>query len=219
METLKKINFSGTQLKIIAVMCMLLDHVGDVLFPKVTILRIIGRISFPIFAYLIAEGMVHTSNWKKYMLRLLIFAIISEIPFDLMTSGKIIDWSNQNVLFTLFLGGATIALFKTQQTIGYIGAGIIILLGNTFGVDYGLAGILLVLVIYILNRDDVRWGACGIAVWCLCFGGMEYWGMLSCLFILRYNKERGYNTPVLKYGFYAFYPIHMLVLYLVSILV
>ena len=121
MDILKKVKFSGTQLKIIALLSMLVDHIGCVLFPKVTAFRIIGRLAFPIFAFLIAEGMVHTSNWKKYFLRLFIFAIISEIPFDFITSGKMIDWSHQNVLFTLLLGAMSIASFRTKQNFGYLG--------------------------------------------------------------------------------------------------
>lgn len=219
METLKKIKFNGTQLKIIAAISMLIDHIGYALFPEVTVLRIIGRLAFPIFAFLVAEGMLHTSNWKKYLLRLFVFAIISEIPFDLITSGKVIDWSNQNVMFTLFLGAVAIAAVRTKENLGYLGAVLVVFLGYLCCVDYGLFGVLLILFIYILNIEDVRWGSCVIAVWCLCFGGMEYWGMLSCLFLLKYNKERGWNSPALKYGFYAFYPVHLLILYFISILI
>ncbi len=214
MKNLKKMKLNNTQLKIIAVIAMLIDHVGYTFFPEVMAFRAIGRIAFPIFAFLIAEGMLHTSNWKKYALRLLIFALIAEIPFDLFTSGNIIDWEHQNVLFTLLMGALTIVLFNTKHYVGYIGIGAIMALGEIANVDYALFGVLLVFVIYVLNRDDARWGAFGAAVWCLCYGGMEYWGMIAALFLLRYNKERGLDFPALKYGFYAFYPAHLLVLYL-----
>lgn len=216
---MKKIKFNGTQLKLIAVFCMLLDHIGYAIFPEVTALRAIGRLAFPIFAFLVAEGMKHTSNWKKYVLRLFVFAIISEIPFDLLTSGKVIDLSSQNVLFTMLFGALAVVSFKTNQNLGYLGAVLAAGLGFVCCVDYGLFGVILILFIYILNKEDVRWGSCVVAVWCLCYGGMELWGVISALFLLRYNKERGWNTPVLKYGFYVFYPLHMLVIYLISTLI
>ena len=89
-------------LKMIALIAMLCDHLGHTLFPQLSILRIIGRISFPIFAYVLVEGFFYTRDVKKYLTRLGLMALLSEIPFDLMASQKVLEFGHQNVFFTLF---------------------------------------------------------------------------------------------------------------------
>ena len=96
---LGKFGLNGFVLKWIAMLTMLVDHVGAVLFPHLVLFRIIGRLAFPIYCFLLVEGAVYTSNWRKYLGRLLAFALISEIPFDLAFRGRIFDWSSQNVFF------------------------------------------------------------------------------------------------------------------------
>ena len=91
---------NGQSLKLIAMLTMVIDHIGLALFPNEMIWRYIGRIAFPIFAFLIVEGFVHTSDFKKYIGRILVFAIISEIPFNLLVSGDVFDYTHQNVFFT-----------------------------------------------------------------------------------------------------------------------
>ncbi|MBQ2453108.1 MAG: hypothetical protein II497_01520, partial [Lachnospiraceae bacterium] len=95
---------TGTALKLIAVVSMLIDHTGDVLFPGQLWLRYIGRLAFPIYCFLIVEGFIHTRNVMKYMARLLVFGIVSEIPFDLAFFGEISYPGYQNVFWTLLLG-------------------------------------------------------------------------------------------------------------------
>ena len=92
------------QLKCIAIITMLIDHIGAVLFPENLVLRYIGRISFPIFCFLLAEGFYHTKNVKKYMMRLAVFAVLSEIPYDLAFRNTYIEFTRQNVFFTLLIG-------------------------------------------------------------------------------------------------------------------
>lgn len=103
---------SGFTLKCIAMVTMLIDHMGYVLFPGYVIFRIIGRLAFPIYCFLLVEGAVHTSNWKKYLGRLFLFALISEIPFNLAIGGKLWYPASQNVLFTLLLGLLAIRLLQ-----------------------------------------------------------------------------------------------------------
>lgn len=213
----RKVTLSSFALKLIAVAAMLIDHMGYVLFPQYPVMRVIGRLAFPIYCFLIAEGAAHTSNWKKYGLRLLIFAVISEIPFDLAFNNRLIDWSYQNVFWTLLLGLLTIELYEKKNYLAYAGIVVLVLLGNILGTDYGSEGVLLVFIIHVVKKDDFRWAAFIIAVWCLCFGGTERWGAFSAIFILLYNGKRGLNTPAVKYGFYGFYPIHLLVLYAVAV--
>lgn len=103
MNTLKTIQLNNNQLKIIAVFLMIIDHIGLVFFPQYKIFRIIGRLAFPIFAFCVAEGYMHTHSRKKYILTLLLFAVLSEIPYDLMVSGKIFSLNRQNVLWTFLI--------------------------------------------------------------------------------------------------------------------
>ena len=135
----KSFSLSGFDLKIIAVITMIIDHAGAFLFPQAKILRIIGRISFPIFAFLICEGYEHTKDVKKYMLRLLLFAVISEPFFDLAMSGTIFSLNNgQNVIFTLLIGVVTIYFCERNGT--WIWSMIGMVAGDFIAGDYGAFG-------------------------------------------------------------------------------
>ena len=103
-EPVKRIGITSYQLKWIAIVTMLIDHIGAVLFPGEMILRYVGRISFPIFCFLLTEGVRYTRDIRMYMLRLGGFAILSEIPYDLAFHGRVVDPRYQNVFFTLLLG-------------------------------------------------------------------------------------------------------------------
>ena len=117
---------SGSTLKLIAVISMFIDHAAHILmnsfdfmgvkiygnYTVYYVLRLVGRLAFPIFCFLIVEGFLHTRNVKKYCMRLAIFAVISEIPFNLMLSGKLIDLNHQNVYFTLLFGVIALELYK-----------------------------------------------------------------------------------------------------------
>lgn len=98
-------------LKLIAASSMLIDHIGYLFFDDMQWLRIVGRLAFPIFAFLIVEGAVHTRDFKKYVMRLSVFALISEIPFNLAMRGRLIDTGGSNVLVTFVIGLICIALF------------------------------------------------------------------------------------------------------------
>ena len=100
----------GTMLKILAMISMVLDHVGDLFFPGVTWLRAAGRLAMPIFAFCIAEGYAHTRDRKKYLLRMGLFALISEIPFDLAFESRI-GLSHQNIMLTFFLSILALMLY------------------------------------------------------------------------------------------------------------
>lgn len=110
METIWDKRFGRPFLKIAAMLSMLCDHIGFVLvsanhFPEIYYtLRIIGRIAFPLFCFMLVEGFVHTHNRKNYIIRLAVFAIVSEIPFDLSSCGSAFDWDSQNVMWTLLIG-------------------------------------------------------------------------------------------------------------------
>ena len=157
----------GFTLKMIAIITMLIDHVGHVIFPEIAILRIIGRFSFPIFCFLLVEGFFHTSNVKKYMFRLFGAAIISEIPYNLCMMGRVWYQKEQNVMFTLFLGLVLIYLFEQFES-------------RLYRIVFF---ILICLITYILNPDYSVFGICMIWVFgkLLIFGIKAAWGISKIL--------------------------------------
>ena len=100
----EKLPLNSLHLKLLAVVTMLIDHMGFTLFPHAVWMRAVGRLAFPIFCFLIAEGCAHTHDKKRYAGRLLLFAVLSELPFNLMCSGQWLSWNHQNVLWTLLIG-------------------------------------------------------------------------------------------------------------------
>lgn len=238
---------SGSTLKLIAVVTMLIDHTaafflfyarplcnqGVPAFAYAEeiyrIMRGIGRTAFPIFCFLLVEGFYNTSNRLRYLSRLVIFSLISEVPFDLATQGKVIGWKYQNVFFTLALGLCLMmALDAVAQKIRkeysrqnpdkmlLVMAGIIYILLCVFFAaaaqlircDYGGKGLLLILVLYCFRNQ--RLYACLLGYLSFLW---EAWCFPAFLLMPLYNGRRGKS---LKYFFYAFYPVHILFLYLLK---
>ena len=224
---MKKIRiFDGTWLKIIAVICMIFDHVGDALFPQQLWLRAIGRVAFPIFAFCLSVGYIHSNNKKAYLLRIGIFAFISEIPFNLFVSGKIIYLDYQNVMFTFFISILSLMIYdkitKNKKTMSYFFGIIVVLLMGilalVFESDYGLYGVLLVFLYYVFYEKGQNIRVLLTTLFQLSFKnvGVYIWGFLSCIPLFLYNGKRGKG---LKWFFYAFYPGHLLIIYLIKMLI
>ena len=232
---MQRIQFlNGFHLKLIAICTMLIDHMGYTLFPGVMWLRCVGRVAFPIFCFLIAEGCVYTLDRKKYALRLLVFALLSEIPFNLMNSGMIWDPYDQNVLWTLLLGALVCWLMDwalkkcTPLSFVLTGAAMVAAywLLEAFRTDYGGWGMLLVAAFYGVHRAPsgavvkMIAQAFGLAFFSLgVMGGylsIELWSLVSLAPIWLYNGQRGFSHKAVQYGFYAFYPVHILILSLIA---
>ena len=238
-----KMDLSAAALHILAMTFMLMDHLWATLLPAQEWLTCVGRIAFPIFAFMAVEGYFHTHNLKKYLLRMLIFAVISEVPFDLMYGGTWFYPVHQNVIWTLMMGLAGIHLMETvrkkKSTFVYIlVSAIVVILGGLLGtlsmVDYYGIGVLTVFIFYFFRQR--KW-------WCLLgqmlalywvnvelLGGLMYpirlFGMefelcqqglalLALLPIWLYRGRQGYHSKPFQYFCYAFYPMHMLVIVLV----
>lgn len=142
---------SSNALKIIACICMLTDHVGLVFMENKWYMRAVGRLAFPIFAFLIVQGSVHTSNVRKYILRLAVFALISEIPFDLAIHDSLLYPGAQNVFFTLAAGLIAIYALESRGTLGGWGVEIalaVALVSEFLRFDYGMAGIGIIIMFY-----------------------------------------------------------------------
>lgn len=205
------------ELKWIAVITMLIDHIGAVLFPLSMGFRYIGRLSFPIFCFLIVEGFCHTHDFKRYIMRMGIFALLSEIPYDLAFGGKPLDWRRQNVFITLVLG--LLLLKAVQMSHNMLEKLIFLLIAMWLAVvlksDYSYKGILLIFWFYVV-RDKKIIKLAGGALWNLIWNtSVQGYGMLAMLPIAAYDGKRGRS---MKYFFYLFYPLHLLVLYAVSVM-
>lgn len=205
-------------LKMIGIVTMLIDHVGAILFPQFLFFRIIGRISFPIFTYTLVEGFMHTHDVKKYMTRLGILALVSEIPFDLAFSGTIWNAQSQNVFFTLFLGVFMLYLvLKVPNVIIRFGCVLgLLLLSEFLHADYSSMGLLMIYWFY-QYRDNKVMKVLGIAaINLLLMGGVQIYAILALIPIMLHNGKQGIRC---KKFFYGFYSVHLFVLYLISLII
>lgn len=213
------------QLKCIAVVTMVIDHIGAILYPGDLIFRYIGRIAFPIFCFLLVEGFFHTHDRIQYMIRLGIFAILSEIPYDLAFRNQTLEFTRQNVYFTLLLGVLMMCVLSISAN--WPERIMILLLfmwaGEFLKADYGFRGILLIFIYYLsreakLKTDQTyaighKTGLLTGALWNFLWKQKAQWyGVAASIPIGLYNGERGRN---MKYFFYLFYPLHLLVLYMI----
>ena len=233
---IKKPSLSGSTLKMIALLTMLIDHVGAVVVQRTMSmpgfdhdfwnslygpLRSIGRLAFPIFCFLLVEGFIHTSNSKKYVSRMLIFAIISEIPFNLAVTGDLFNTEYQNVFWELALGIVALMCLKKieEKNFNYIMQVILRLVvigGFTFGaellkLDYGMYGIISIVALYVFRQNKLPQLLVGAVSFC-----WERVAPLAFLIIAFYNGKRGRR---IKYAFYVFYPAHLLILYIIARLI
>ena len=205
-------------LKMIAIISMLIDHIGYIFFPNAMIFRIIGRLSFPIFTYVLAEGFVYTKDVKKYLLRLGVFALLSEIPFDLAFTGKVFEFSHQNIFFTLFFGVLMLYTMSRMKNIVIQYATVLatIFVCQFLHTDYSSIGVLLVFVFYVFRQRKVEKLLIAGFIFLALTGGLQLYALLAFPLITLHNGEQG---PKLKAFFYLFYPAHLLILYLVHLIV
>lgn len=208
---------SGTLLKILAASSMLVDHIGAIFFPQYSIFRIIGRTSFPLFAFLLAQGFLHTSSRKKYAFRLGITALIAEIPFDLALTGQIFSWNKQNVCFTLLLGFLNLCIVEstlhTQPVVGLFSSVLLCGIAQLLHFDYGWYGVLLILLFFVC-RENLRYSLSSFVLlntgYALIYSNTQLYAAASLFPLICYNGKRG--CLHLKYFFYLFYPGHLLLL-------
>ena len=235
-------DLSAAALHIIAMTLMLMDHLWATLLPAQEWLTCAGRLAFPIFAFMAVEGYFHTRSFKKYALRMLLFAVLSEVPFDLMYGGTWFYPVHQNVIWTLLLGLLGIHLMENARKKQKIWLTLLVsvlavaaggLLGTLCMVDYYGAGVLTVFLFYFF-RGRKWWCLLGQAValyWVNVelLGGLMYpvqllgmdlelcqqgLALLALIPIWLYRGRQGYHSKPFQYACYGFYPVHMLVLVL-----
>ena len=226
MSCLKKCQvLDGTMLKLIAMVSMVFDHVGDMFFPGLMWPRMIGRLAMPLFSFCIAEGFAHTRDKKEYLLRMGLFALISEIPFDLAFEGKI-DFGHQNIMLTFFLSILGLMLFDAirggkdnkekkipfwRTGLGLLAVALLALASLVLHADYTAFAVIAVFLFYVLRQKHplIR-SAAGVAFLALT-RTMGYYCATGFSFIplALYNGKKGRG---LKWLFYVFYPGHLLLL-------
>lgn len=242
-----KFEISSAGLHLLAMTLMLCDHLWATVIPGNDWLTFIGRLAFPIFAFLLVEGYFHTHDLKKYALRLLLFAVISEIPFNLMYSSSLLYPVHQNVLWTLLIGLGMIHLNEKARASGkpvlrpvaLIGT---VILGGLLGLvtfsDYNAAGVWMILVFYFF-RGNSLWHRLlqlagmyhinfellkGLVFPVTVFGitkeiPQQGLAILALVFIWLYRGHKGYSAKWFRQLCYWFYPAHMLLLWLLRTLI
>lgn len=251
-EVVKKKGITGSTLKMIAIITMLIDHIGAVILERIAykdvieqiqsgetvnltaeminmsvynvdmIIRSIGRLGFPIFCFLLIEGFTHTRNMKKYAGRLFLFALISEIPFNLAIAGEVFFPKYQNVFFTLLIGILVLIGFryveekKWNKAVSVILHLVILAVGmfaaTWLKTDYKYIGVLTVAIMYIFRKRKLLAAGMGCAT-LTAFMLNEITAFFTLIPIHMYNGKRGWN---MKWVFYIFYPAHLLLLYLIA---
>lgn len=212
-------------LKLIALITMIIDHYGAIFAPDAMIFRIIGRIAFPIYCFLLVQGFMHTSNVKKYGKRLLIFAIVSELPFDYAFYGQI-NPMHQNIFFTLYIGLMTIYFIDkfSEEKKQYIPIVIIFsfLISSYMLVDYNFVGIIYILAFYLTKNFDKPKNIilAGIIIFLINYiAGMylQNYALLSLIPIYFYNNKLGLKNKKMQLLFYIAYPLHLVIFALIKL--
>ena len=236
----KRFEITSASLHIMAMAFMLCDHLWGTIIPGNDWLTCIGRISFPIFAFMIVEGYFHTSNLKKYAGRLFVFALISEIPFNLALGSRIFYPIHQNVLWSFLISLGLIHWNEKAKKSGKLWKRLVVgtvsvILGYLGGiltmVDFYHAGVLTVLAFYFFRgRKWYNYLGQFVTLWYInmeMLGGYSYmieimgktyflvrqsFAMMALVPIWLYSGRRGYHSKAFQYFCYWFYPVHLLVL-------
>lgn len=237
----KRFGLSHSSLQLIAMACMLCDHTCTVLLSQYKWMKCVGRLAFPIYCFLLVEGFYHTHNCTKYIMRLAVFGLLSELPFNLAFSGGGTSYIYQNVMWTLLIGLLCVAALDKLREIDDIN--IIVkyflmicivytgfMLGENLRTDYGGKGVLQILVFYLLHNIGI-WGYLLQAVCLYYINAVMLGGNLIYLFghilhiqtlalcalpiIWFYNGKKGITNKYYKWGAYVFYPVHLLVLHII----
>lgn len=208
-------------LKCIACITMLIDHVGAVFFPQQLWLRIIGRLAFPIYCFLLAEGSQHTKHPGKYALRLFIGLLLAELPFDLALYRQI-SFAHQSVMFTLLLAFSMAMIMKKLPLLGKVLAVIpFYFAAELLHTDYGGLGIIMA-AIFIISRElpeALLFQTCGLLAVNIAYftsSIIQPFAVLSMIPIGLYSGKKVSGSKPLQWAFYLFYPVHLLILRIIA---
>ena len=224
----KKRGLSQEGLKLIACVTMLIDHIGAAFMPSMLWLRVVGRIAFPIYCFLLAEGAFYTRNPRRYGTRLAVGALLAELPFELLFFGGI-SMSHSSVMVTLLLGFVAIESMKKFPRfwpLVFFGCAVA---AEALGTDYGGLGVML-MVFFALTRERSKVvQTIGVFIICWMIGGYEWRfgpvyvpieivGVLAMVPICLYSGRKATRSKAVQWAFYLFYPVHLTVLLLIAVL-
>lgn len=238
--------YTSEKLKILAMGTMFIDHAAVALIYNRELnemsplmeniglaMRLIGRMAFPLYAFLLVQGFLWTRDWKKYVARVAVFAVISEIPYNLVAGDRVWFPGAQNTMVTMVIGllcmkmivsveaqrsrldmGNRILEWMSVMMIAVVG----MLVAELTRADYGAFGVLLILVLYLFRYKPMEQMGAGCVVLGLAynFGIYALFAWIAFFFINRYNGERGRKLGILPY---VFYPAHLLLVYLASVVI
>lgn len=218
---------SSFLLRLLALVCMAADHVGLALFPSAGAFRCVGRLAFPLYCFLLVQGYGHTRDLRAYVRRLLLLALLSEVPFDLLIFGRTACFAEQNALFSLLLGLLALALsdsLRSRPGPCLFAQAAVLLSAMAARVSYGWLAIALCLCVYYAGENRLRM-ALSMAATLLLYtlslalsGVTASWVLVSlCALLalpplLAYSGRRGARNPLFTFLFYAAYPLHLLAL-------
>lgn len=220
---------NGNTLKLIALLAMTVDHMGEILFPQIILLRIIGRLAYPIFAFMISEGCFYTKHKYRYFFEVLGIGALCQIVYFVVFGSL---YMNIMIVFAFSI----LIIFAIQKAIDTKNAGIMVLALSLIGLafflsvilpryvkglqfDYGFVGIILPVAVYLIPRFRLKLVvfAAGLVVLAILNNpAVQLWSLLSLPLLMLYNGERG--KLKIKHFFYIYYPAHMLGIWLVSFL-
>ncbi|NLK44494.1 MAG: hypothetical protein GX300_08890 [Tissierellia bacterium] len=212
-------------LKLIALISMIIDHYGAIFHEDIMIYRMIGRIAFPIYCFLLVEGYYHTKDFNKYAKRLFIFALISEVFFDYAFYGKL-GFGHQNVFFTLFIGLMAMHFIDNKEGKYKLDKNRVIILAIALAsilfVDYTFMGIIYILAFYF-NREYpskkkfLNIGLIMLITNIISTTLIQQFSLLALPVLYFYNGKLGPKNKVLQLSFYIAYPLHLLIFYLIKV--
>ena len=220
-QTQTKFGLTGNQLTLSALITMTVDHIGMLLLPRLMILRIIGRIAMPLYAYMIAEGCRYTHDRRRYFLRLAGLALECQIVYyfaDRSLYQCILVTFSMSVLCIRAVdtarrkGGAFWMLAAAALLGAWAVCELLPVKISGFGVDYGFFGVLLPVILYYFGKKGI---VPGMLLLCLSIGDLQWWALAAVPLMLLYNGQRGSRS--LGWVFYLYYPLHLAVLYGVAV--
>lgn len=218
--------FTGNMLKMLALICMTIDHVGLILLPRYTIMRVIGRLAFPIFAWMIAEGCRYTRNMGKYLGAMTLLGLSYQAVYTLAVGSL-----RMNIMLTFALSVGLCWLLRTAREKRSTAFGILtlagvvaafgmtdvvplLLKGTDYGIDYGFLGVMLPVMLYLCKDRKMQLLVAGIMLCLLSLWAgwaVQWCSLLTLPLLALYNGKRG-EAP-LKWLFYVYYPAHLVVIW------
>ena len=228
LDAMARRGFTGNELKVIAMITMTIDHIGMVLFPHLRLLRIIGRLAMPIYAYMIAEGCRHTRSLGRYFCRIAAMAVLCQVVYYLADRSLY-----QCILVTFSLSILVICAVENVQkkkspasaVLAVVTLGIALFVcellpkllpGTDFYVDYGFVGVMLPALVYF-SQEKTKYLAAGLFLLGFVYRGVQWWALAAVPLLGMYNGQRGKGSlgPV----FYWYYPLHLAVIYGIGLLI